>query len=378
MEPDFSKRQFFPGTSGTPFDTFLHLLANLERIPLTLFVVFLIALALIPRPLDWRLDIVHWLFFLGDWILIASLPRFNISYGKPKPVILVLAILRTLINLLNPIVSIPLQIIGTLLVIDGFWIEPHRLKLTKQVFLTNKLKSGAIIRILHLSDLHVERITKRENRIKEYIQELHPDLILFTGDFINLSYLDDPVAQEDTRNVMKDWVAPSGVFVVTGSPAVDLPEIIPNLLSDLPIQWLRNETRLISINNQEFELIGLSCSHKPFLDGQHLVELCSAPTSKTRILMYHSPDLAPITARYGIDLQLSGHTHGGQVRLPVIGALVTGSLYGKRFEIGRYQLEKTTLYVSRGIGLEGAGAPRVRFLCPPEIILWEITGTGKE
>jgi predicted MPP superfamily phosphohydrolase len=62
------------------------------------------------------------------------------------------------------------------------------------------------------------------------------------------------------------------------------------------------------------------------------------------------------------------------VRLPVFGALFTGSLYGKRFESGRRQVGTMTLYVTRGLGLEGKGAPRVRFLCPPEIILWEIGG----
>jgi predicted MPP superfamily phosphohydrolase len=71
---------------------------------------------------------------------------------------------------------------------------------------------------------------------------------------------------------------------------------------------------------------------------------------------------------------LSGHTHGGQVRLPWFGALVTSSLYGKAFEMGRYQLAGLTLYVTRGIGLEGSAAPRARFLCPPEVIVWEIDG----
>jgi predicted MPP superfamily phosphohydrolase len=93
------------------------------------------------------------------------------------------------------------------------------------------------------------------------------------------------------------------------------------------------------------------------------------------ILLYHSPDLAPLACQKGIDLQLSGHTHGGQVRLPFYGAIFAGSLYGKRFESGRYQLADMTLYVTRGIGMEGAAAPRVRFLCPPEISVWEIHGT---
>jgi predicted MPP superfamily phosphohydrolase len=57
---------------------------------------------------------------------------------------------------------------------------------------------------------------------------------------------------------------------------------------------------------------------------------------------------------------------------------VTSSLYGKAFEMGRYQVGDMTLYVSRGIGMEGSGAPRVRFLCPPEIVSWEVHGSGAE
>jgi predicted MPP superfamily phosphohydrolase len=92
------------------------------------------------------------------------------------------------------------------------------------------------------------------------------------------------------------------------------------------------------------------------------------------LLLHHSPDLAAYASNAGIDLQLSGHTHGGQIRLPLYGAIVTGSLYNKKFESGRYQVHDMTLYVTHGIGMEGCAAPRVRFLCPPEIILWEISG----
>ena len=100
-----------------------------------------------------------------------------------------------------------------------------------------------------------------------------------------------------------------------------------------------------------------------------------SPSDSFTILLYHSPDLAPQAAGLDIDLQLSGHTHGGQVRLPGLGAIVTGSLYGRRFQSGKYSLGNMTLYITRGIGLEGAGAPRVRFLCPPEITVWEISGS---
>jgi hypothetical protein len=82
--------------------------------------------------------------------------------------------------------------------------------------------------------------------------------------------------------------------------------------------------------------------------------------------------LIEVADRLQIDLYLAGHTHGGQVRLPVWGAIITMSAYGKQYESGLYQLNPTTLYVSRGIGLEGLSLPRVRFLCPPEMVLIEL------
>ncbi len=73
-----------------------------------------------------------------------------------------------------------------------------------------------------------------------------------------------------------------------------------------------------------------------------------------------------------MDLYLSGHTHGGQVRLPFYGAVFTASYYGKKYEMGQYQLGPATLYVSRGIGMAGGLIPRVRLLCPPELVLVEL------
>jgi predicted MPP superfamily phosphohydrolase len=231
--------------------------------------------------------------------------------------------------------------------------------------------------MLHLGDLHIERLTSREIQLNSMIATLQPDIILFTGDFLNLSYLRDPDTWAAARTVISDWKAPLGVFAVTGSPAVDLPDIIPDLLKGLPICLLDQERITLQLDGHSFDLIGLSCTHKPFVDTPRLETLIQDGSDRFTVLLYHSPDLAPnISAhphRAGIDLHLAGHTHGGQVRLPLIGALYSGSLYGKQYEAGRYSLDGLTLYITRGIGLEGAAAPRVRFLCPPEVILWEIS-----
>ena len=73
-----------------------------------------------------------------------------------------------------------------------------------------------------------------------------------------------------------------------------------------------------------------------------------------------------------VDLFLCGHTHGGQVRLPFWGAVITLSKYHKRFESGLYDFEGVPMYVNRGVGCEGGSAPRVRFLCRPEVAVIDL------
>jgi predicted MPP superfamily phosphohydrolase len=373
QERDFSHRTYFPGTTGNNFDILLHGAVRIERMPLLLFAFCLFGLSAIPHPLDLPLVLFHFIFLCCDWGLIAALPHFHKSFGPVKPPVLALSILRALANLLPPVVSLPLQVIGTILVVYGFWIEPHNLKLTRQILHTNKFKPGKPIRILHIGDLHIERVTQREKQLNRTIADLKPDIILFSGDFLNLSFLKVPSAWEAARSIINEWKAPFGTFVVTGSPAVDLPEVIPGLLQNLPVRWLQNETLPLTIHENEIDIIGLSCSHKPFVDRVPIETLLPDKPAKFTILLYHSPDLSPVAANAGVDLQLSGHTHGGQVRLPFIGALFTGSLYGRLFQLGKMKIGNMTLYITRGVGMEGASAPRVRFLCPPEITLWEIS-----
>jgi uncharacterized protein len=375
--PDFSKLHNFPGTLDNDFDIILRRADDLEKIPALLFAGLLFLVAIPPTYGEWWWTIGLWLFFLGDWLLIALLPRFRRSFGNPKPPTLILAVLRMLFAFLPFPIALTLQAIGTLLVVDSFWIEPHRLSVTRQELRSPKLKPRRPVRILHLGDLHIERITQRERQLNRLIQTLHPDLILFSGDVINLSYLEDPLAWQAAREILAQWSASHGVFVVTGSPAVDLDHIFPKLVDGLDnLRWLRDESVSIDINGQNIEIIGLTCTHKPFIDGPRLEQVVArASEDRFTILLYHTPDLAPNAANTrAIDLQLSGHTHGGQIRLPWLGALFAASLYGKRFESGRKTVGSLTLYVTRGIGMEGKAAPRVRFLCPPEIILWEIDG----
>lgn len=382
--PDFTRHRYFPGTHGNPFDKVLRLMDLIEGLPAPVFAALLFGLALLPTRAQWPLALGLWAFMLGDWALLAALPRARKSFGPAKPPAVMLAVLRLIPALFPLPLALTAQTIGTLLVIYSFWIEPQRLGLTRQSLRSPKLKLNPPLRLLHLGDLHMERITDRDRRLIALVREIAPDVIVFSGDFLNLSYLRDPEAWEAARAILRELSAPLGVWTVTGSPAVDLEDVIPRLLDGLSnLRWLRDEKVTIQSEGQAIDIVGLACTHKPFVDGPRLSSILNADAEGLAdfqglkhftLLLYHTPDLAPEAAEAGIDLQLSGHTHGGQVRLPLFGALFTGSLYGKRFESGRRQVGAMTLYVTRGIGLEGKGAPRVRFLCPPEIILWEIGG----
>jgi hypothetical protein len=373
-KPDFTTRRNFPGTHGNPFDKLLRLMDRIERLPAHIFAALLFGLALIPTFGRWTLTLGLFAFLLGDWALLAALPRARKSFGPAKPPALMLAIMRLPFALLPLPFAVAAQIVGTLLVIYAFWIEPHRLTVTRQTLRSRKMKPGAPLRVLHLGDLHIERVTDRERRMIALTRSLQPDVILFSGDFLNLSNIHDPVAWDECRSVLKELAAPLGVYAVSGSPAVDQDEVVPQVLAGMPVRWLRDERITLERDGQQLDVVGLTCTHKPFEDEPRLKAILPAPPERFTLLLYHAPDLAPEAAAAGVDLQFSGHTHGGQVRLPLYGALYTGSLYGKRFECGRYNVEGLTLYITRGIGMEGKGAPRVRLLCPPEIIVWEIGG----
>ncbi len=379
----FAKTKYFPGCAGNPFDRVLHSFENLERIPPLLMNVILILLALLgglPYYLQYHsvpvMTGVLALFFFLDYILISLLPATKRSFGPTKVVTLMLACLRVPFAWLPAGWNLGFEIAGTLLVIYGFYIEPFWVDVHHETFKSSKLSGESALRVLHISDLHIERLTRRERSILEKVKQLSPDLILFTGDVLNLSYIENSTAQSDAITFFSQLSAPFGVYGVTGSPAVDFQDFFSRLSSSTSLRWLNNETKRVEIPAGHINLVGVTCTHNPDLDEKTLSDLLpkeQSTDSSLNILLYHSPDLAPNASRFDVDLQLSGHTHGGQVRLPIFGALYTGSLYGRLFQAGRYLVNGMTIYISRGLGLEGAIAPRVRFLCRPELILWEFT-----
>ena len=317
---------------------------------------------------------------LVDWLTLMQLPRLRISFGPQRIEWLSLSALR-LVGALALSAILPrtwrrvrggllmaIQLAASLLVIRAFILEPRAIRLRHLQLVRNDEPPKGVT-VLHVADVHVERLGRREEQVLRITRALKPDLILFSGDLVNLSYVRDETARQHARALWRALSVVAPVFAVSGSPPVDSAAVSAAVLGGLPVCLLRDDTRCIELRGIRVQVVGVNCTHDPGSDGQRLRALMArCEPADITILLYHWPDLAPQAAALGsIDLQLSGHTHGGQICAPWFGALLTGSLYGKQLERGLYRLREMLLYVSPGIGFEGLAAPRARLLCRPEM-----------
>ena len=322
---------------------------------------------------------------LVDWLLLWLLPRLGLSYGPDRPSTLALAVVRLWLMLFLGVLSavwwmaVIVSLLVSATVFYSTYIAPFQLGVTHESLAFPGWKADTPpLRVLHIADIHVEFITKRERRLNALIKELTPDVIVFSGDFVNISYNQDSTTAQHIRQVIGEWSAPYGVYCVQGTYTVEPMERVRYFVNGLDnLRLLDNEWVCMETLAGKLNILGMTTTHKTEKDRVTVQKLAqNAPNEGFRLLVTHAPDVAPEADTAGYNLYVCGHTHGGQLRFPIIGAVFSGSALGNRFVMGRYDLEQMTLYTSRGVGLEGMSAPRARFLCPPEIILWELHGTA--
>ncbi len=386
-----------------PFHTFLVLTEKpgewapwkIAPLPLVAAASAGLAWALVGGDLFWGWAVALGLlaFALADWGLLAFLPRLGISFGAVQPPFLGLTLLRWAITLVA-VIAVPVaqgwplpalvavalvQVVIWAAAVYGTMVEPFRVQTTLVEVPTAKLpRLESTLAITQISDLHVERLTRRERALPALVTRVMPDLILLTGDFLSTSYNEDPQALADLRTLLAQLYAPSGIYAIWGTTDVDRPEFLRPTLDELGIVVLEDQAVEVRIGGDRLWLVGMTCTRNLDRDGARLASLLAdVPAGAMTLLLYHTPDLMPQAAAHGVDLYLTGHTHGGQWRLPGFGALVTSSYYWKRYEAGLYQEGDTLLYVSRGLGMEGFGAPRARFFCRPELVSITLVGTGQ-
>ena len=252
-------------------------------------------------------------------------------------------------------------------VIYGTFIEPYQLETSFWTIQSNKLKASpnASIRVVHISDLHCDAEPRVEPRLAPTIKALKPDVIVFSGDCINCRE-GLPIFRTCLNQLSK--IAPT--FVSMGNhDARQWPDV--DILGKSSVINLNGQIEKLNLHGLPVCVTGVSVDK----ESAGINTLKQLSKDNLNIYVYHYPFAADALSNFNIDLLCTGHTHGGQVRLPLYGAIVTSCPTGKRFEAGMYHVKNTWMSVTRGIGMEGSLAPRVRFLCAPEITVIDITGT---
>jgi hypothetical protein len=232
-------------------------------------------------------------------------------------------------------------------------------------------------RIAQLSDIHIGPFMAAEE-IRRYVgiaNELKPDLVALTGDFVTW----DPSTQSAVVDVLAGVKAPFGVYGCLGNHEMwaTVEDSITRLFARRDIRILRGERALISSGGEVINLLGVDYQTRSPMGprGQRLVQeylqgvdRLTAPGT-ANILLSHNPNTFDRAAELGIDLSLAGHTHGGQLTLEFVHRGLSPSRLITPYVRGWFEKPGGQLYVNRGIGT--IFVP-IRFGAPPEITVYEL------
>ena len=255
--------------------------------------------------------------------------------------------------------------------VDGFLVEPqHAVAEHIEIKLKRLPEAFDGFRIAQLSDIHFgPYMTRPElDRSVELAKQFKPDLVALTGDFVS-----HPWHRRNGREGAKNAEPCADAFAsLKGLPILAVlgnhdhwnnADLISEALEDRGIEVLRNGARLLEKDGQRLWIAGVD----DVLEGQADLSRTTAgiPAGEMTILLAHEPDYADLASKAGVDLQLSGHSHGGQVRVPGIGPIVLPEL-ARKYHTGLNQVGNLQVYTTRGIGVIN---PPVRLNCPPEVTL---------
>ena len=262
---------------------------------------------------------------------------------------------------------------------DGTILEANRPQLVSiEVPLPRLAESWDGFRIAQLSDLHYDdyfSVVPLRKAI-DIIQPLQPDLVVLTGDFVTSPWrkMHGPSARRAAKVQAQaiepcvQWLArlraPSGILAVLGNHDLNTdPAHITAVLQSSNIAVLTNRSIPLDRDGKRLWLAGVD----DILEGNPRLDLAlqGIPSAEPVVLLAHEPDWADFVAAHPVDLQLSGHSHGGQIRLPIIGAPYL-PLLGRKYPWGLRQLGSLALYTNSGVGTIRIA---MRLNCPPEVTL---------
>ena len=245
------------------------------------------------------------------------------------------------------------------------WNEVQKLEVNVKSILMDRLPAALHgMTITHFSDLHLTgKLGKAYFEfLMERVVSLNSDLVVVTGDII-----DNPELLPWVEDLFASIAAPGNVYYVLGN------HDIRNQSGDIVRQAM---ARAGCIDLGGKSVVREVQGHQVLLSGNEQPWIGNAPDIPTRkvdlrLAVVHTPDLFGWGQNHGFDLMLAGHAHGGQIRVPFVGPIVTPSRYGVRYASGVFYQRETTLHVTRGI----SGLQPIRYRCLPELTQLQLETT---
>jgi len=278
--------------------------------------------------------------------------------GGPRPFSVPVVVLAGLC-----VATVPVTVWAT-------FVEPYRLGVEEvEVPILGGGSTDRPIRVGVLADLQTDRVTEYERKAVNRLLSLRPDVILLPGDFFQSAPGTFEKELPALRELLARLDAPGGVYAVQGN--IDDRRNLRRMFEGTAIRLLDNEVTRVQVCGRTLAIGGVEYWFvKPAAEAA-IRALGDMTDCDARILVSHTPDaVLRLQAGDGVDLVVSGHTHGGQVQIPGFGPLVKACQAPRATAAGGLtQVNGVYTYVSRGVGHERGSSPRVRLFCPPEVSL---------
>jgi len=259
----------------------------------------------------------------------------------------------------------------------GYMVEPNWLKVERVNLKLRRLAPGFQgVRIAQISDIHIGgwMNAERLQRVIDVVSSEKPDLLLVTGDFLigHLFNAHSEQLLQELINIFSPLARSIPSFGVLGNHDYwTNSEAVREMLYSSGIVDLTNSVVTVTLGDAKLHLCGVDDIWEGDVRLDDVLE--KLKDDSCAILLAHEPDFADVSAETGrFDLQVSGHSHGGQVVVPFYGPVILPYL-GQKYPSGLYRVGQMLQYTNRGVGMID---PPVRVNCPPEITMFTLEGIG--